>query len=80
MPAQKSLDYFLMVKNGSDQRVQEIAGKLRNIEKITGVFSIDMDKIKDMNIIMEVLELHEMEQLVKQKKWADFKGRKSNSE
>jgi len=68
IPAQKSLDYFLLIKNGSDQRAKAIAGKLRTIDKVTGVFQLDMTKIKDMNIILEVLELHELDQVIRPKK------------
>lgn len=68
IPAQKSLDYFLLIKNGSDQQAKAIAGKLRTIDKVTGVFQLDMTKIKDMNIILEVLELHELDQVIRPKK------------
>jgi len=68
IPAQKHLDFFFLIKNGSEKRMSEIVGKLRAIDKVTAVFQLDMAKIKDMNIILEVLEMHELEQVIKPKK------------
>ena len=50
------------------EQAKAIAGKLRTIDKVTGVFQLDMTKIKDMNIILEVLELHELDQVIRPKK------------
>lgn len=72
VPAQKHLDFFLLIKNGSEQKVSEIIGKLRTIEKVTAVFQLDMAKVKDMNIILEVLEMHELDQVIRPKKAAQF--------
>lgn len=72
VPAQKNLDFFVLIKNGNEQKTQEIIGKLRKIDKVTGVFQLDMAKIKDMNIILEVLEMHELEQVIRPKKPTQF--------
>lgn len=68
IPSEKNLDYFLLIKNGSAERAKEIAGKLRKIDKVTGVFQLDMIKIKDLNVILEILELHELDQVIRPKK------------
>ena len=68
IPSQKNLDFFILIKNGTDQKTSEMASKLRKIDRVTGVFQLDMTKIKDMNIIMEILELHELEQVIRPKK------------
>lgn len=72
VPAQKNFDFFILIKNGDDQKAKGIATKLRTIDKVTGVFKLDMTKIKDMNIILEVLELHELEQVIKPEKTNQF--------
>lgn len=72
IPAQKSLDFFLLIKYGSEQRAKAITGKLRTIDNVTGAFQLDMAKIKDMNIILEVLELHELEQVLRPNKPTQF--------
>lgn len=68
IPSQKNFDFFILIKNGSEQKILEIASRLRTIDKVNGVFQLEMGKIKDMNIIMEILELHEFEQVIRPKR------------
>ncbi|HEY9115037.1 MAG TPA: IPExxxVDY family protein [Bacteroidales bacterium] len=68
IPAQKNLDYFFIIKNSSELKTNEIVGKLRVIDNITAVFQLDMEKIKDMNMILETIEMHELDQVIRPKK------------
>ena len=72
VPANKNLDFFFLIKNGSGQQAKEIASKLRAIEKVTGVFLLEMGKIKDMNILLETIEMHELGQVIRPKGPATF--------
>ena len=75
IPSQKSLDYFLLIKYCERSNVEKIIAKLRNIPNISGVFLIDMNKIKDMNTIIEMHELHELENVIRlEKKREQYKN------
>lgn len=64
IPIQKSLDYFFLIKAGNNKKAEELISKLRTIVNINGVFLLEMNKIKDMNTYIEVLELHELEHVI----------------
>jgi len=63
IPSRKEIDFFLLIKNAiSFDRVNEIAKTLRSIPNVVGVFNQEMELIKDMDVLLEVIELHELEQ------------------
>ena len=63
IPSRKEIDFFLLIKNAiSFDRVNEIAKVLRSIPNVVGVFNQEMELIKDMDVLLEVIELHELEQ------------------
>lgn len=62
IPSQKTADYFLLIKNPlSDDLIKSIANKLRKIPNIVMVFDVNMRQIKNMDLLLETNELHEME-------------------
>jgi len=64
IPSKKEIDYFLLIKNAvNDVKVKELARQVREIENIVGVFQMDMTTVKDMDVLLEIIELHEMEQM-----------------
>jgi len=46
----KKIDYFFQVKNPEYHNIKELAGTIREIERITAVFSLDPEEIKDKNM------------------------------
>ena len=62
IPSQKTVDYFLLIKKPiNDELVKTIAGRLRKIPNITAVFDTNMQQTKDMDLLLETIELHELE-------------------
>ena len=65
IPSQK-MDYFFLLKNIiDDKQVQEMVSKIRRIPNVLAVFLLEMKKIKNLDLIIESIEMHEMEQLMK---------------
>ncbi len=66
IPGQKSVDYFLLIKKPvDDELVISIANKLRKTSNITAVFVFNMQQTKDMDLLLETIELHELEYVKK---------------
>ena len=62
IPSYKTVDYFLLIKKALDiELVKTIAGKLRKIQNITAVMEANMQQTKDMDLLLETIELHELE-------------------
>lgn len=68
IPSQKGIDYYLFIKDlyGDDEMLLMIHS-LRKIEGVHGVFSTKMESIKLMDTVIESLELHELEKIIKPK-------------
>jgi len=68
IPSQKGIDYYLFIKDLYDEdELVEIIGSLRKIEGVLAVFQTKMESIKLMDIVLESLELHELEKIIKPK-------------
>lgn len=66
MPSQKTVDYFLLIKNPIDNElIKTIAGRLRRIQNIIAIFNFNMQQFKDMDLLLETIELHELEYIKK---------------
>lgn len=66
LPAQKGIDYFLFTKELFDEhRLNEIASNLRTVTGIQGVFLVNMNSIKNLDLMIEHLELHELEKVTR---------------
>lgn len=65
IPALNNFDYFFLVKDAiSQEQIQTMAAGIRGIKNVVGVFSQDISEIKDMDILIEYNEFHEMDQIV----------------
>jgi hypothetical protein len=47
----KKIDYFFQVQNPKYNNIEELTGTLREIDRITAVFSLDPKEIKDKNLL-----------------------------
>jgi hypothetical protein len=66
LPAQKGIDYFLLTKDLFDEeRLSGIASALRKIPGVLGVFHVNMNAIRNLDLIIENHELHELEKVIK---------------
>lgn len=64
IPALNNFDYFFLVKDAIDKKqIQTMASAIRGIKNVVGVFSQDISAIKDMDILIEYNEFHEMDQI-----------------
>lgn len=63
IPSRKEIDFFLLIKNAiNTQKVNDMLKEIRSIRDVVGVFNQEMELIKDMDVLLEVIELHELEQ------------------
>jgi len=61
-PSHKTVDYFLLIKNPVDNElVKSIIVNLRKVPNITAVLDLNMHQAKDMDLLLETIELHELE-------------------
>jgi|FLOH01.1.fsa_nt_gi hypothetical protein len=61
MPSHKTVDYFFLIKNPiSSQQIKSITSSLRKIPNITAVFDFNMSQFKEMDLLLETNELHEL--------------------
>ncbi len=62
LKSQKAVDYFLFIKNPVDKKMlNPILVSLRKISNIMVVFELDMQQQKNMETLLEAIELHELE-------------------
>lgn len=65
VPSQK-MDYFMLIKNSTfNLKANDMASTLRKIPEVLAVFLLDMKTIKDMELILETVEMHELEFVIK---------------
>jgi len=68
IPANKELDYFLLLKDfPSDKFTNLILSKSREIQNLQAIFKFDLNKIKNADILIENIELHEIKCIVRSK-------------
>lgn len=64
IPSQRGIDYYFFIKElYDDDEAHHLAELLRKIDGVLGVFLTDMATIKNMDSIIESIELHEMENI-----------------
>ena len=62
IPSHKTVDYFLLIKKPMDDKfIKSITVKLRKTPSITAVFDLNVQQAKDMDLLLETIELHELE-------------------
>ena len=66
IPSQKTVDYFLFVNDPINNSIgKECSSVLRKIPNIIAVFDLNIEKTKDMDLLLESIELHELEHVRK---------------
>jgi hypothetical protein len=64
--AQKGIDYFLLIKElYSDELLGQYVSLLRKIPGILGVFITNMSAVKNLEVLIESVELHELETVLR---------------
>ena len=62
IPSQKTVDYFLLIKDPlDDEMIKSCSSVLRKTPHITAVFDINMERTKDVDLLLALIELHELE-------------------
>ena len=65
-PLQKGIDYYLLIKElYNDEMLNEFASDLRKVQGILGVFITDMSSIKNLDVMIESVELHELDFIIR---------------
>ncbi len=65
IPGQR-IDFILLIKNiVDDEQRAEILSKLRKISSVNAAFEIDMSTIRNMDVLLEAIEMHELDQVIK---------------
>jgi hypothetical protein len=66
IPSAKSADFFMLIKNHPDpQEIKQYLAKLRTIPNVITAVEVKPDTVKDIDMLLDINELHEMEQLNK---------------
>ncbi len=61
VPSLRQVDYFLMAGNPLEQAlIDGIITKIRSIPQVRAAYAIDPDKSRDVDILLEEMELHLM--------------------
>ena len=61
LPEYKQIDFFIILENNNDTtQLNDIVNALRSIKKVTAVFKLDLGKIKNIDLLLEENEMHEM--------------------
>ncbi len=59
-------DYLFLIKNIFDEdQVAEFISKLRKIAGLSLVFQMQLAKVKNIDILLEALEMHELKQVIR---------------
>lgn len=65
-PSQKGIDYYLMIKElFDDDMLNRYASGLRKAPGVLGVFNTNMSAIKNMDVLIESVELHELDFIIR---------------
>lgn len=69
-PSKKEMDYFILLKNYPDKEIitAEILPQIRNIQNVLAVFKLDLNDIKNADLFIESIEIHEIRTFLSPKK------------
>ncbi len=74
IPSLKNIDYLLFVKNPyDDKEVMAMASSIRKIPNVVAVFEQNIPELKNMDVLIESIELHELDQIIRPAKAAKNK-------
>ncbi len=64
IPSVKSADFFILIKNIHDtDEIKAYINKLKSIPNIITALEVNPETVKDLEMLLDINELHEMEQL-----------------
>ena len=65
-PLPKGIDYYLLIKElFDDDMLNRHASDLRKVPGILGIFNTNMSAIKNMDVFIESVELHELDSIIR---------------
>lgn len=65
-PTQKNIDFYLLIKEFFDSDLlNHYLSSLRTVPGVLGVFGTNMSSIKNLDVMIELVELHELEYVIK---------------
>jgi len=60
----KRMDYIIILENvDGEEKLKSIISSLRRIKNLNGVFQLELKKIKNIELLLEENELHELKQI-----------------
>lgn len=60
------IDFLILVKNVLDENlILDMISKLRKVPDITMTFKMQLSKVKNIDILLETLEMHELKQVIR---------------
>jgi len=81
IPDKKEMDYFLIFKDfPSDISISNMVTDIRKISNILAVYDFDLDDIKNADILIENIEIHEIKHILRPKKLSKIGFNKSEDE
>lgn len=65
-PTQKNIDFYLLIKEFFDSDLlNHYVSCLRKVPGVLGVFGANMSSVKNLDVMIELVELHELEYVIK---------------
>ena len=68
-PSKKEMDYFMLLKDypNEENYASSIIPEIRKIQNVLGVFNFDLNNIKNADLFIENMELHEIKYIKRPK-------------
>ncbi len=64
LPGYRQIDYLLIIeKSGNRSELDALTATLRKVKGVTGVFKMNLSKIKGIELLLEKNEMHELSQI-----------------
>jgi len=61
LPDYRQIDYLLIIeKSGNMEEIDAMVAILRKVKGVTGVFKLNLSKIKEIELLLEKNEMHEL--------------------
>ncbi len=62
--AYKHMDFIIILENiDGQEQLKQVISSLRKIKNVNGVFKLDLNKIKNIELLLEENEMHELKQM-----------------
>lgn len=69
-PSKKEMDFFMLIKDYPDEEniTNEILPKIRIVQNVLAVFKLQLNEIKNADLFIESIEIHEIKNILRPKK------------